>query len=326
MAAFAALATSFSFGCAAYSAGTPRAGRASDAETFAAPPGTRVNGYGGAESSVKVPMFFPIAGARSGFEDSWGAPRDGHRHIGQDLFAPKLTPLVAAFDGTVYLWQNGISSAPHYALTLLGDNGYRLKYMHLNNDLPGTDNGQGGAGNAYAPGLQSGQRVTAGQFLGWVGDSGNAETTPPHLHFELWTQDGPTNAYSSLRASTRLGTPRVPSELRTNLPRLAARQGETRLDGLVRTADGARGVVQLTPLVETRGQNARVVTRPGARWVRLSPSATVVRADNPTETVRLSSLRFGDRIAIVGKPDAKRGSLIARRIAVDTLDVASTLR
>ena len=78
----------------------------------------------------------------------------------------------------------------HYLLTLVGDHGWSAEYMHLNNDTPGTDDGQGGEMYAFAPGIYPGARVVAGQLLGWVGDSGNAEGTVPHLHFELVHQAG----------------------------------------------------------------------------------------------------------------------------------------
>ncbi len=58
-------------------------------------------------------------------------------------------------------------------------------HIHLNNDTPGTDDGQGGFQYAFAPGLTSGQHVEQGQFIAYVGDSGNAENTSPHLHFEI---------------------------------------------------------------------------------------------------------------------------------------------
>ncbi|HWH31564.1 MAG TPA: cell wall-binding repeat-containing protein, partial [Egibacteraceae bacterium] len=63
--------------------------------------------------------------------------------------------------------------------------GLESVYVHLNNDSPGTDDGAGGPEWAYAPGIREGVRVERGQWIGYVGDSGNAESTGSHLHFEL---------------------------------------------------------------------------------------------------------------------------------------------
>ncbi|MFX4416406.1 M23 family metallopeptidase, partial [Acinetobacter baumannii] len=68
-----------------------------------------------------------------------------------------------------------------------------------------TDDGSGLDENAFAPGLETGQRVEAGQFIAYVGDSGNAEDTAPHCHFELWetTTHACVNATPSLESAVR---------------------------------------------------------------------------------------------------------------------------
>ena len=76
------------------------------------------------------------------------------------------------------------------------DDGWETRYLHLNNDDPGTDNGRAWG---VADGIVPGARVDAGQLLGWVGDSGNAESTPPHLHLELIDPEGVhANPFESL--------------------------------------------------------------------------------------------------------------------------------
>lgn len=141
------------------------------------------------------PIVFPVVGEHS-FRNDFGAPRDGGRrqHMGVDIFADKLTPVVAVADGTVELM--GIGRLAGQYIALRHDNGWRSMYMHLNNDTPGTDDG---LAIGFARGLREGMHVTAGTLIGFVGDSGNAETTPPHLHFELHQPDGlKINPYQAL--------------------------------------------------------------------------------------------------------------------------------
>jgi putative cell wall-binding protein len=70
-------------------------------------------------------------------------------------------------------------------VSICGDDGRKYDYIHINNDTPGTDDAQGGPEFAFAPGLMRGGTVRRGQWLGAMGDSGNAEGTAPHLHFEI---------------------------------------------------------------------------------------------------------------------------------------------
>ncbi len=154
---------------------------------------------------VEREMVFPVAG-RTSYSDTFGAPRSGGRtHQGQDVMAARHTPLVAAADGTVtsLTWSN--SGLSGNSLTITDADGWRYAYIHLNNDAPGTDDGSNVYERAFADGIVKGQRVKAGEVIGYVGDSGNAESTSPHLHFELRRPDGSVvNAYSSLRAARTL--------------------------------------------------------------------------------------------------------------------------
>jgi hypothetical protein len=77
--------------------------------------------------------------------------------------------------------------------------GWQSLYVHLNNDTYRTDDG---LGQGVKPGLEVGDAVTAGQVVGWVGDSGNAELSTPHLHFELRHPAGySVDPYTSLEAA-----------------------------------------------------------------------------------------------------------------------------
>lgn len=130
-------------------------------------------------------IVFPVQGQYS-FRDDFQEPRDGgaREHLGIDIIADKMTPLLAAVDGTISFIAIPQASWG-YSISIKGEDGYTYRYLHMNNDSPGTDDGVGGISNAYAPGISRGARVSRGQVVGWVGDSGNAEATVSHLHFEI---------------------------------------------------------------------------------------------------------------------------------------------
>lgn len=165
-------------------------------------------------ATVTVPMVFPVLGPTS-YVDTFLACRDGctRRHMGQDLMGPKMRPLVATFDGYVSSLKRETYVGEGNYVTIKGDNGWSANYLHVNNDTPGTDDGKGTALYAFAPGIRVGKRVFAGELLGWSGDSGNAESTGPHLHFELRQGDAWSgtvfNAFSSLNHATHIAAPRV---------------------------------------------------------------------------------------------------------------------
>ncbi|MDH3306778.1 MAG: right-handed parallel beta-helix repeat-containing protein [Acidimicrobiia bacterium] len=150
-------------------------------------------------------MVFPLVGENT-YGDTWGAARSGGRtHQGTDILADKMIPVVAAADGTVGWMHNDQGTDRCCAMALYHDDGWQSWYIHLNNDTPGTDDGLGWG---FADGIEPGVHVTAGQLIGYVGDSGNAEWTVSHLHFELHDASGtPINAYEHLLAATVLDTP-----------------------------------------------------------------------------------------------------------------------
>jgi len=160
---------------------------------------------------IAVPFFtkaaeireitFPVAGENT-FTDSFGDPRSGGRsHLGTDIMAEKMTPIVSATDGYVsYV----TLTEPYwgYAIYIKDKESYQYRYLHINDDTPGTDDGKGGIQYAFAPTIKRGVNVSAGQLIAWVGDSGNAENVGSHLHFEIWTPSGTAiNSYPSLMAA-----------------------------------------------------------------------------------------------------------------------------
>jgi hypothetical protein len=78
-------------------------------------------------------------------------------------------------------------------------------YIHINNDTPGTDDGKNPKKWILAPGIHEGSKVKAGQFIAYMGDSGDTEGTQPHLHFEVHTpNDVAIDPYTSLRLAQGL--------------------------------------------------------------------------------------------------------------------------
>jgi hypothetical protein len=135
----------------------------------------------GPKSSVP-PLLFPVVGAVT-FEDDFGDPRGGLRHEGNDLLAAKRAPAVAVEDGTVEYWTRSASAG--CMLYLHGESGTTYQYIHLNNDRTAANDNKGKCvkGTAYA--VADGAHVGAGQQIGYVGDSGDANGIHAHLHFEV---------------------------------------------------------------------------------------------------------------------------------------------
>lgn len=158
--------------------------------------------------AVAYDMIFPVVGENR-YSDTFGAPRGGGRsHQGVDIMAEKMVPVVAVADGTVG-WMHDERGGKCCAMELRHDDGWESWYIHLNNDTPGTDDGQGWG---FADGITYGTHVRAGQLIGWVGDSGNAENTGPHLHFELHDPSGAVvNPTPHVDAAFRLDQP-LPAE------------------------------------------------------------------------------------------------------------------
>ncbi|MGE0880213.1 MAG: M23 family metallopeptidase [Acidimicrobiia bacterium] len=144
---------------------------------------------------------FPVQGKVT-FRESYGDCRDNctRKHQGNDLFAAKGTPIVAPDNGTIdWLDQGKSSTNCGNGLSITFADGWRVLNCHLNDDAPGTDNGKGTYAQAFGPNIKQGAKVTKGQLIGYVGDSGNAEDSEPHLHFELHRPDNAAiSPYKSL--------------------------------------------------------------------------------------------------------------------------------
>ena len=158
-----------------------------------------------AQTTTVRPITFPVIGAVSYYDD-FGQPRAGHTHEGNDLIGKKMMPLVSVVNGTIrsVVYPEATWG---YSVTIEDADGYRYHYLHMNNDIPGTDNGQGGGMNAYAADIKPGNKVVAGQLIGYMGDSGNAESTSSHLHFEIRRNGEVFSPYASLQAAVKINAP-----------------------------------------------------------------------------------------------------------------------
>jgi peptidoglycan LD-endopeptidase LytH len=113
----------------------------------------------------------PVEGLRRAqARSSWHSARPGgRRHEGVDLFAARGTPVRSATCGEV--WRVGNDALGGRVVTVLGEGPALYYYAHL---------------DGWAEGLHVGERVERGTLLGQVGNTGNARTTPPHLHFGVY--------------------------------------------------------------------------------------------------------------------------------------------
>ena len=111
---------------------------------------------------------FPVYGPAS-YTNTFGAGRaDVGWHHGEDIFAPLGAPVLAVADGMVF--SVGWNRVGGWRLWLVDRQGNQFYYAHL---------------SAYAPAAFNGNRVKAGAVLGFVGNTGDAQGTPYHLHFEI---------------------------------------------------------------------------------------------------------------------------------------------
>ena len=161
-------------------------------------------------------LTFPVAEPQTDtrFIDDFLHLRGGgtRLHAATDIMAPKHRPIHAAMGGY-------ITFAPYpepsygWMISIMGDDGYRYAYVHLNNDTPERDadgnwldDDAGGVEHAYAPriveairdaGTARGLRIERGELIGWNGDSGNAKGIAPHLHLEIHVP--PTDEHDGYR-------------------------------------------------------------------------------------------------------------------------------
>jgi len=131
-------------------------------------------------------IVMPLQMSKKQIANTWHAPRGANRlHEGQDIFVPRGTPTYSATRGYIYnIGQNRLGGQ---TVSVIGSGGRVYYYAHF---------------DTYAAGIAEGDYVTPQTVLGYVGTSGNAQGTPPHLHFGVYTPTGPINPLPLLNDRT----------------------------------------------------------------------------------------------------------------------------
>jgi len=134
-------------------------------------------------SSGKIAVF-PVRGEYT-YSNDWGAPRGQGSHQGNDIMADRGTPLVAADNGVISKISRAEQGLGGIYVWIRRADGVQYYYAHM---------------HTIAAGLELGTRVSAGQMIGTVGNTGDARYGAPHLHFEIRNDWTPINPYPHLRS------------------------------------------------------------------------------------------------------------------------------
>lgn len=135
--------------------------------------------------------------SRTQIANTWHASRGGDRqHEGQDIFAPRGTPVLSATEG--YIVNIGENNLGGQTVSVIGAGGRTYYYAHL---------------DSYAPHINEGDYVTKQTVLGYVGTTGNANGTPPHLHFGVYAPGGAMNPLPLL--TDRPAPPKKPAQTKS---------------------------------------------------------------------------------------------------------------
>jgi murein DD-endopeptidase MepM/ murein hydrolase activator NlpD len=225
---------------------------------------------------------FPVVGV-SGYGDSYGAFRGdvhGKWHHGDDIFAALGAPVVAVANGTIN--RVGWHKRGGWRLWVRDAAANQFYYAHL---------------SGYAPRVFHTRHVRAGDVLGFVGNTGDAFASPPHLHFEVHPHqllrlryDGAVNPTTYLNSWLRMRSVHAPFPVHPRLPRHPSLRREARQ--VFRQLLVARHLIEqpTTPIEEPEvDQPARrgAPSTPGLLALREEPAMPTVSAGSATPTVPL---------------------------------------
>lgn len=231
---------------------------------------------------VTPSLAFPVSGRDSTAIGSWfGDSREGGRrwHEGLDIFAPRGTPVLAAANGTVRSTRRNRLGGN--VVWLRDEYGRSHYYAHLDTQV-----------------VRRGQRLQVGDTLGFVGNSGNARTTPPHLHFGLYS-NGSFDPFPALQE-----LPTTPADFRGDAD-LIGRLVRVKRDGSrIRTLPSTRSSILAelplhTPLQVEAGTGDwyRIVTPDGT--VGFIATRLTESADKPIRSQLLTG-----RVVLLSFPDS----------------------
>lgn len=247
-------------------------------------------------------LAFPVMNGLERDIGSWfGAERDGgtREHHGLDIFAPRGTPVVAATSGLVT--RVGVNRLGGNIVWLRDDRGYSQYYAHLDRSI-----------------VDDGAVVTAGDTLGFVGNTGNARTTPPHLHFGIYRRgEGPVDPRWFVQqplgtiAILAIDTTLLGAWVRTRADRTSLRGGPapTAAEVFVLSQYSALRVVS------GAGKWLRAVMPDGGSGYLLASAIEI--ADRAVDTAQL---RPGEAV-LVGPGAARAEMIMAEAGASDLVDV-----
>jgi len=220
-------------------------------------------------------LGFPVLGKTDAAVGSfWGMARDGgaRRHEGVDIFAKRGTPVVAAAPGLVT--RTGVTNLGGNVVWLAdSEHGQHLYYAHLDKQL-----------------VQAGQVVHVGDTLGLVGNTGNARTTSPHLHFGIYRAGGAVDPFPFIRradaapAAPRTAPERLGQWVRVREKRTDLRLSPTKLGGTL------AGLPHDTPLLVVGSQaDWYRVERPDGRVGYVTARAVVPASTTPLRREALAA-------------------------------------
>ena len=246
-------------------------------------------------------LLFPVVG-KTHYVDDFGSARAQGSHQATDIMGEWRAPLVAVEGGRVRVWTK--SARAGCMLYLYGASGTTYLYVHMNNDLTAKNDNRGGcrAGVAFATGLRDGETVRAGELLGFMGDSGDANGIHHHVHFELHLGgQSPVSPFPWLKKASQLLFPVPPADAHGK-----SAVATLKLEGIVRAVTEVTAAPALTLAVR------RVILWNGDRFavarqltVRVPEAALVQRRlGGALRPASLADVKTGERVTVLTEPFA----------------------